>query len=305
VSGLILLRMPWYGVRRPTRWIWLLVTAAFWLGAAACVHFSSHHWPTGWIGAAVILATWLAFTGVLLGTLLVPAAEARHLRLPQLERAAPLSLGLNSLLVLALTATPLAILSGHPAPMIELPLMGLATGLIYALLPALWLVPAFVSVPVLQSLAAEWHWRFVNPLDPQFLALCAIFVAVAACVGTWSWRRVLRSADRQLGWGMRPVAFSFHDRARGGSFGGTGVDPTLVAVRQPPRWLERRAELREAGPRDLRRAMRVLLGGPYLPVTRLTLLRGLCTSALFASFFAAASTSKCAGRKPVDSSSSP
>jgi hypothetical protein len=116
MSGVTLLGMPWYGIRRSVRWIWLPVTAAFWPGAAACVRFAGHRWPAGWLGAALVLALWLAFTGALLGALLLPAIEARHLRLPRLERAAPLSLGLNGLLVLALTATPLALLSGHPAP---------------------------------------------------------------------------------------------------------------------------------------------------------------------------------------------
>jgi hypothetical protein len=289
VSWVTLLRMPWSGMRRSMRWIWLLVTAAFWLGAAACTLFASHRWPNGWMGAALILAFWLAFMGFLLGTLLLPAVEARHLRLPRLERAAALSLGLNGLLVLALTAAPLAFLSGHPLPMIELSLVALAAGLVYALLPVLWMAPACLCIPLLQSLAEAWHWRFISPLDPRFLDVCASFVAFAACVSTWSWRRVLRSPDRQLGWGVRPIVSSFRTSAQAWPFPatGSGVDPMVLAVRRTPRWLERQAELRDAGPRDLVRGVRVLLGGPYLPVTRRTLLRGLCTGAALAGFLAA------------------
>jgi hypothetical protein len=289
VSWVTLLGMPWSSVRRSTRWIWLLVTAAFWLGAAAWVHSASRRWPNGWMGAALILALWLAWVGVLLGMLLLPAVEARHLRLPRLERAATLSLGLNGLLVLALTATPLAFLSGHPAPMIELSLVALAAGLVYSMLPALWIVPVFLCIPLLQSLAEIEHWRLISPLDPRFLDVCVAFVAFAACVSTWSWRRVLRSADRQLGWGVRPIALSFRTSAQAWPFRGSGpsVDPTVLAVRRTPRWLERQAELRDAGPRDLVRGVRVMLGGPYLPMARRTRLRELCSGVVFAAFFLA------------------
>ncbi len=289
MSWVALLRMPWFCVRRSTRWVWLLVTVAFWLGAASCARFAAHRWPGGWMGAALILALWLAFMGALLGMLLLPAVEARHLRLPRLERAAGLSLGLNGLLVVALTATPLALLSGHPAPMIELSLVGLAVGLTFALMPVLWMVPAFLCIPLLQSLATTWHWRLIDPLEPRFLEVCVSFVALAVCVDTWNWRRVLRSSERQLGSGVRPMALGFGTRAQEWPFrgGGTGVDPTALAVRQTPRWLERQAELGDAGPCDPVRGVRVLLGGPYLPVTRRTLLRGVCNGAVLAAFFAA------------------
>lgn len=290
MSWATLLGMPWYGMRRSVRWVWLLVSAAFWLGAAACVQFANHRWPGGWLGASLVLALWLVIAGMLLGTLLLPALEARHLRLPRLERAAPLSLGLNCLLALAVTAAPLAVPSGHPAPVIEMLLIGLAAGLLYVLLPALWMIPAFLCIPLLQSLSEELHWRFIMPLDARFLDVCVAFVALAACVGTWSWRRVLRSADRQLGWDVRPIAVSFRSGAQLWSFPGirSGVDPATLAARQAPRWLERQAELRGTGPRDIPRSLQVLLGGPYLPVSGRTLVQGILLIALLLGFMAVA-----------------
>jgi hypothetical protein len=65
---------------------------------------------------------------------------------------------------------------------------------------------------------------------------------------------------------------------------GAGVEPTTLAARWAPRWLVPQAELRDAGPRDVPRGVRVLLGGPYLPVSGRTLFKGLFLAALLFGF---------------------
>jgi hypothetical protein len=266
--------LPWRGQRQQQPWIMALVALAMWSAAAFVLHRAATPWPAGWLDAAQVLALWLALMGVLLGSMIRWALEARRLCLPGLERAIALSLGLNALVLLAVTAIPLAVLSGHPAPLTEVLAIGLAAGFAYAVLPLWAVVLALILMPLLQSLAAARHWRVFAPQDPRFIEVCVAIVVPLVLLSAWNWRRVLRHAHGTVGWFARPL-FLFPTW--------TGQCGLLSAVRagaaapgqsslRVPQWLQPPAVLRQAGPTDPLRALRVALGGPYLPLTRASVL---------------------------------
>lgn len=271
--------LPWYGLRRSLRVILVLAWLLAWAVAFAVVHFAQPRWPNGWLAATVALAFWLALLGLQLSSVLLPALEARRLCLPRLERAAVLGLLLNALLLLTLTATPLALLSGHPSPVLEILLMGLAAGVAYGLWPPLWLVPVWMAFPLVKTFAPSWHWRPIAPQDGRFIGVCLAVLTAAVTVSAWHWRRVLRAAPGVITWGMRPTILSFQMSRQCGSGASPGLDPQIRRARQVPEWLLPQADLGDAGPRNLPRALRVMLGGLYLPVTWRSRLRHVSAAA--------------------------
>ncbi len=271
----VLLGLPWYGLRRSLRVILALVSLAAWAAAFAAVHFSRSRWPDGWLVGAALLALWLALMGLLLSSTLLPALDARRLCLPRLQRVAVRSLLLNGALLLTLTATPLAVFSGHPAPVAEILLMGLAVGVAYGLWPLLWMFPLWLGIPLLQLVASLWHWRLISPLDPRFIEVCLAVVTVAVTVSARNWRRVLRTGPGELKWGMRPIILNFHVSRHALSGTGAALDQQIRVARQVPEWLLPQAAVGEAGPQKMPRALRVMLGGLYLPVTWRSRLRRL------------------------------
>ena len=266
--------LAWRGPNLHKPWVVAFAALAMCSAAALVLHTTRPLWPAGWLGAGVVLALWLAAMGVLLGSMVRLAVEARRLCLPGLERATALSVCLNALALWVLTAIPLAVLSAHPAPLTELLAIGLAAGIAYALLP-FWVVAlALLLMPLLQTLTESLRWRGIAPQDPRFIAVCVAFVAPAVLFSAWNWRRVLQHANRPIGWFSRPIMLSAT---------WTGGSPTPranpadgvagVSGLQIPRWLQPQVALHEAGPADPLRALRIALGGPYSPLTPASTLR--------------------------------
>lgn len=275
MSWTTLLVLPWYGLRRSLRVIGMLGSLGAWAFAFAVLHFSRPRAPDGWLGGTAVLAFWLALMGLQLSSTLLPALEARQLCLPRLQRAAVCSLLLNAALLFVLTATPLALLSGHPAPVIEILLMGLAAGVAYGLWPPHWMLPVWLGFPLLQSFAPSSHWRQISPQDPHLLEVCLVVVTVAVTVSAWNWRRVLRTAPDVLKWGTRPLVLNFHLSRPAWFAARSGPDPQTRAARQVPEWLVPQAAVGDAGPQEMSRTLRVALGGWYLPMTWRSRLRRL------------------------------
>ena len=268
--------LPWRGQHPQQPWVMALVTLGMWSGAALVLRTAGPRWPAGWLAAGVVLAFWLAAMGVLLGSMIRLAVEARRLCLPGLERALAVSVGLNAVVLLTVTAIPLGILSAHPAPLTEVLAIGLAAGFAYAVLPFWVVVLALILLPLVQGLAAALHWRAMAPQDPHFAVVCAAFVVPAVLLSAWNWRRVLKCAHGPIGWLSRPIMlFSTWTGSRS-SFLPMSTVLSLAMGRsglQVPQWLQARVALRAAGPADPLRGLRVALGGPYLPQTRTSLLR--------------------------------
>ena len=266
--------LPWRGSYRHKPWIMALAALAMWSGALLVLHMTRPLWPAGWLGAGVVLAFWLAAMGVLLGSMVRLALEARRLCLPGLERATALSVCLNALALWVVSAVLLAVLSGHPAPLTELLAIGLAAGIAYALLP-FWVVAlALLLMPLLQGLATSLHWRGIAPQDPRFLEVCVAFVTPALLFSAWNWRRVLQHPHRPIGWFSRPIMLFATWTGRSRILHAAPADGLgrLSGLQIPP-WLQPQVALHEAGPADLLRALRIALGGPYSPLTHASTLR--------------------------------
>ncbi len=276
MNARVVFGLPWRGAHRQQSWIMALVALAMWSGAALVLHTERPRWPAGWLGAGVVLAFWLAAMGVLLGSMIRLALEGRRLFLPGLERATALSVALNAVALLTVTAIPLGVLSGHPAPLTEVLAIGLAAGLAYALLPIWAVALALILLPLAQGLAAARHWPAMAPLDPHFVVVCVAFVVPAVLLSAWNWRRVLQHAHGSLGWFNRPLMLTHGWTGRRlGTLGMSTVSSVATGHSglQLPSWLQPHVALRAAGPADPLRGLRVALGGPYLPLTRASLLR--------------------------------
>lgn len=275
MNAWVLLTMPWTGLRSGLRGAWALFTLACWGGAAVLIFAGPAMVDHSWQLATGLMAFWLVSMSLLLSSVLLLALEARVLCLPHLERAAAYSLLLNLLLLLVNVVLPMALMSGHPRPVGQILLIGLAAGFTYALVPAIWILPLLLGLPLLLSLGQQWHWQPMGPQDPHFLWITAAIVLLAVLSSVWSWQRVLRQGTQSIGWRRRPIILDLRLGAQCAATDPVVGDPHNYLARRTPAWLQPRAQLGAGGPADLPRALRILLGGVYLPVTLRSVVRQL------------------------------
>ena len=258
----LLLAMPWTGLRASLRWTWVLFTLVCWGGAVALFIAPASVMHHAWQVATILMAFWLAMMGLLLSSLLLPALEARQLCLPRLQRAAVLSLLLYVVLVLVVVAAPMAWLSGHARVTGQILLLGLAASFAYALLPALWILPLFLLLPLGQFFGHLRHWQLIGPDDPRFVWVTATVIALAGLGCAWCWNRLMRHGVQPISWRMRPTILNFQMSARR-----LRGDPQVLLACQTPSWLLPQVRIGAAGPANFRRTLRIALGGIFLPVT--------------------------------------
>ncbi len=281
-----LLAMPWVGLRTSVRRLWVLFALACWIIAVALFVLppaTVHH---GWQIATGITAFWLALMGLILSSLLLPALEARKLCLPWLERAAVYSVWANVLALLVLVVVPMALISGHARLAATAMLVGAAAGFAYGLLPAIWVLPLLFGLPWLQSLGHLWLGRSGAQQDLRVLWGGALFVLLVALSSAWSWRRLVGHGGQPIAWRSRPNILNFHLSSQRLAFDLATGAPQIHLECQTPAWLQPQARLGAAGPTDASRALRMVLGGVFLPVTwrsaarQLLLIVALCAMIL-------------------------
>jgi len=254
-----LLRTPRYWTHASLRWIAVIV---FLLGTAAATGWSLY--ATGDKAVKGVLL----FYGVGLVYLwsfffsagLLPAADARQLRLPGIERQIHASLLLYGVLSLLLPM----LIPGITIESVGVVLLFLVGGVAFALMPR-YLAVLLAMTPSL--LVVAWR-RFDLPgiADPRFGTWAALAALALLLVTAWRWHRMLRTGSHTTnGWGS-PIVLQL----RSGSWGYWSNIGDNSLLRQRPDWMQPGINLDGAGPNLPRKSLRVALGGWYLPLTART-----------------------------------
>lgn len=258
MNPLQLLPIPWYAGHRSLRWMTALMFVLCSGGALAIVLFG--HGPRVWFGATMLYGVGLFFLYAFflpLGLLL--AIDARLLRVPGLSRVIPASLLLYGALGLAL---PLAALAAATQPLLPafalLALFG-ASGLLFALAPRYLAVMIGLTPSLLTRL---WrHFALPGLTDPRMVEAMLLLAPALLLLAAWRWRQLLHTSDGQPGGWTSPMVLQY----RSGSWGYWGQIGSQQRLRQRPDWLRPTINLDGAGPARPRHALRVALGGWYLP----------------------------------------
>lgn len=253
-----LLQLPWYAGHRSLRWMTVLIFALCCGGALAIALFGDG--PRAWLGATMLYGVGLFFLctfflplGLLLGI------DARLLRVPGVQRLIPASVLLYGALGLAL---PLAVLASVGQPLLPaFALLAVAGtgGLLFALTPRYLAVMIGLTPSLLNQL---WrHFALPGLTDPRMVGALLLLIPMLLLLIAWRWQRLLRTSDGQPGGWTSPMVLQY----RSGSWGYWGQIGSSQRLRQRPDWLRPSIDLDGAGPARPRRALRVALGGWYLP----------------------------------------
>jgi hypothetical protein len=266
MNPLMWLEVPWRSSHRALRWLSAAVFVLCSAGALAMGMFGGEH--QRWVGALSIYGFGLVYLwAFFMSTCLLLAIDTRQLRVPGIQRQIVAGLLLYGVLSIGVPACILGA-SGLPAWNGAALLCTIsAGGLMFALMPRF--VAVFIGM-LPSLLMAVWR-RFELPgvTDPRF-AHWAWFVALlllAAVILRWR-QLLLAGPNTSMGWAT-PLVIQF----RNSTWAQWNNLSDSRQLRQRPDWLQPGLDLGNAGPANPRKAVRVALGGWYLPQTRRSLLK--------------------------------
>ncbi|OOG62462.1 hypothetical protein B0E46_12510 [Rhodanobacter sp. B04] len=260
MNPLPLLRVPWFSAHRSMRWMMVFVLACCSAGAVAIGVFAPG--PGQWKGVAGLLGLGLFFLwAFFLSTTLLLAIDARQLRVPGIQRQIIRSLLLCGVLTISLPAVLLGMLGEPVAPVVILLALASVLGVTFALMPR-YLAALLGMTPSL--LNALWYrCHLPGPDDPHFTAAGAVSVVALLLPIIWRWRQLVRAgANQPQGWSSPMVL-----QLRNGSWGHWSGIGENRQIRLRPVWLQPDASLTGVGPAMPRKALRIALGGWYMPQT--------------------------------------
>lgn len=271
VSLATLFALPWRTSHASLRWLMVVLMA----GSLILAVVFGIHSPkpflrglgVGMCCASTGLAWWFWFSASVL-----LAQDAYRLRVPSAERVVALSLVLHGLIDVIVPALVLGALGANALLAALWLALAACGGLTFALLPR-WLALPMGFVPMLAG--DLWDHHLLPPLrDPHWPQSGAVALVVLLVVIVWRWRKVARDGDDR-GMGFRgAVATQFRRQGTRGDWTGTRTMDSAQLIRQLPGWMQARATLRDAGPQNPVLTLRIALGGPYLPKTLGSHLRG-------------------------------
>ncbi len=281
-----LLAVPWRTMHSSLRWLMLIML----IGSMAAAWALGVYSPTpggrrlgvvlccGAVGCA--WAFWLSASALL-------ALDARRLRLPGMERAVVFALLLYGVITVG---APTILLAAFGAAMGQAALwlaLAASGGLAFALLPR-WFAILLGFLPM--WVIGLDHRHLLPPLhDAPWLQWEVLILAVLLAAIVMRWRRLLWVGDSDEASLSSAVVMQYRRRYAGTGAGTPQADSGQL-IRQRPGWLQPRVVLGDAGPRSRRFALRLALGGQYLPVTLGSRLRSaapvLVTLSLLASWLA-------------------
>lgn len=200
------------------------------------------------------------------------AQDAHRLRVPGAERVVAQSLIVHGLLDVAVPTLVLGALGANALLAGMCLALAVCGGLAFALLPR-WLALPMACIPTLAGGLRNHHLlpSLHDPHWPQWgvVALVALLVVIV-----WRWRRLVRDGDDHALGFSSAVVTQFRRQGTRGDWTGTRTMDSAQLIRQLPGWMQARATLRDAGPQNPVLTLRIALGGPYLPKTLGSHLRG-------------------------------
>ncbi|RDI99111.1 hypothetical protein DVT68_11575 [Dyella solisilvae] len=271
-----LLLAPWRCSHAATRWLTLtllLMCTAVGIGVAI---FSTR---TGWTWAPIgLYAGGLAYVWAFyLSSLALLAIDARQLRLPGMHRTVVGALIFYAVLSV-LPATLLSGLFGGDMLAVALLLsLVVLVALSFALLPR-YCAMLIGLLPALHSATAS-TLKIPGPDEAGFLSWAPGVVFALAVLCALCWHRLMRVDKIDSNGFSDAMVLQYRRGAWGNRWNGFGMDSTQQ-VRQRPDWMQPQVDLRHTGPQHPGNALRVALGGWYLPRTLMGHLRGLAPTLL-------------------------
>lgn len=268
MNALQWLRIPWYSTHRSLRWLIVFMLVACAAGAVAIAILSDN--PGRWQGSLALfgVSQFFLWAFFLPATLLL-AIDTRLLRVPGVQRQIIGSLLLYGVLSVIL---PTAWLTAHGAPMLPaVAVLALCAcgGLAFATMPRYLAALLGFTPAVLNAVHPGSHLRGLD--DPQTTLFIASMALALLLVAVWRGRRLLLDgANQAQGWSS-PMMLQL----RNGSWGQWGAIGENRQLRQRPDWLRATPDLAGAGPARPDKAVRIALGGWYLPQTWLSYVRQL------------------------------
>jgi hypothetical protein len=260
----LIAQMPWRSARAPVRWVMSAFLAVLVIAAAGILVFNKNRAGAlsdalGAIGFGLVY-TWAFFVS---HTLLM-AMDARDLRIPQLPRTIVISLVFYGAICVVLPAIVLGLLGGNVLAVGTVMALCVLGGLLFAWLPRYFASPVGL-LPAL-AIGARRIVDIPGPSRPEFLTWALPLTVVLAVLVVVRWRQLMRTRG-MLEQGMRsPMVMQFR-RFGEGSWGTFGSAFSKETLSQQPSWMQAKADLHKVGPHAPLRAIRVALGGFYMPRT--------------------------------------
>jgi hypothetical protein len=275
-----LLLAPWRCSHAAMRWITLTVLALCIAGGGviAAVSAMGLHKP-------VSLWTPLALYGIGMGyvwafylsSLILLAIDARRLCLPGMQRAVRQAVVFYAALSVLPATLLCGLFGGDMAAVALLLSLIVLTALSFALLPRYCAI-VIGMLPAMHSAFAS-AFPVPGPSDPRFLSWAPYAAAALALLCVLRWRRVICSDGTGMVGLSDAMVLQFRRGAWGNGWNGTGICSTQQ-VRQRPDWMQPQADLRFVGPDQPATALRIALGGSYLPKTPMGHLRAIAPTLL-------------------------
>lgn len=258
-----LLLTPWRATQGSARWT-VLVVMLIGLAGSISVRLLGDS-PHTWLIATILYGFGIGFLFLMFSSVLPLAMDARRLRMPGIQHAAVRSLLLYAALAIIV---PVVMLSPNPTLALTVALL---VALVIAGVLAFVLLPRYLSIPMIfiPSVGLKL-WREAHlplPGHPGFVGIGMATLVVLVLANVLCWRRLLSGRwQHGIGW-SNPSVMMFHRRSMSGDWTGMSQQTDSRLIRQRPDWLQVRADLRNAGPAAPVRALRIALGGWYLPQT--------------------------------------
>jgi hypothetical protein len=272
-----LLLTPWRATHRAMGLLALCMLVLCIAGGVSFAIFGNRQnalWAAVWLYGAALFFMWAFFfcSSALL------AMDARWLRLPHLQRTAVSAVLLYAVLSLIPTFVLAVLFGGNVPTMCMVSLLCLLGGLSFSLLPRY--IAMFVGLlPAMRSVFAE-SLHIPGVSDPRFLSWAITFAVILIVICVLGWRSVVKTTpDRSFGV-TSPMVLQYRRNQWSGWAGMNGMCSTQQ-VRQRPDWMQPRPDLRHVGPENPAKAMRIALGGWYLPKTLMGHVQGLAPALFF------------------------
>jgi hypothetical protein len=255
---------PWRSARAPVRWVMCAFLFACVVAAMGMLVFMKDRndaisSATNALGFGMIYV-WAFF----LSHTLLLALDARDLRIPRLNGTITVSLVVYAIVCIALPTLALAMFGAPMAGTAVIMALCVLGGLLFAWLPRYFSVTA-AFVPMLM-IRGRQMFDIPGPTRPEFMSWALPLAIVLLLALLFRLRQLMRTRG-MLEQGMRsPMVMQFR-RCGTSGWGTIGGAFSNEALSRQPAWMQARADLRKVGPHTPLPAIRVALGGFYMPKT--------------------------------------
>ena len=270
MNAATLVMVPLRATLASTRWITFVVLSLMLLIPVALQITQSM--PKTALLAPLISGYGEFFVGLLfVAPFLLMAIDTRQLRIPHSQSTIIFGMMLYSALWIALPSIALTLAGADFVTVLAIQTVGLLFGLTFGLLPRAFLIFAGLTPTLLRAMHMQAH----HPGKPT-VALMWLVALVLALIAAFCWRRQVRVVDPYGEGFNKPLVVRSRASYRHGSINWNdwaAASGSISQMRSLPRWMLAVANIRQSGPQNPVRSLRIGLGGWLLPKTWQSTLR--------------------------------